>query len=107
MNNEELETAFKNIIIEATQCEDKYIALMAITQIAEEALKVLSAQQGVYKRGDLVKKKGDKGQWHGVVCGEYSATCTHEGYNVESLLEKGSVQIYPASSLEPWDGESK
>lgn len=57
-----------------------------------------------FKRGDLVRKKGDRGQWHGVVCGEYSATCTPEGYNVESLLERGSVQIYPASALEPWDG---
>lgn len=58
-----------------------------------------------FKRGDLVRKKGDKGQWHGVICGEYSASCTPEGYAVESLLETGSVQIYPAGALEEWDGE--
>lgn len=63
--------------------------------------------RGTFKRGDLVRKKGNKGQWHGKIVGEYSASCTPEGYAVESLLERGSVQIYPASALEAWDGETK
>lgn len=55
-----------------------------------------------YKIGDRVKKKGVKGQWHGVVCGYYSTEITPRGYNVMSLLEIGSVQIYPEDTLEEW-----
>lgn len=55
-----------------------------------------------FKIGDLVKKtKGS--QWHGTVVGTYSTTLTPEGYAVESLFEKGSVQIYPAQALEEFD----
>lgn len=54
-----------------------------------------------FKRGDSVRKKGNKGQWHGIICGEYSTDITSIGYAVESVLEKGSVQIYPESALEP------
>lgn len=49
--------------------------------------------------GTRVRKiKGS--QWHGVVVGTYSTELTPEGYCVESELEKGSVQIYPAAALE-------
>jgi dihydrofolate reductase (trimethoprim resistance protein) len=61
--------------------------------------------QGTFKMGDLVKKKGSKGQWHGRVVGFYSASCTPIGYAVESLFEVGSVQIYPESALEHWEPE--
>lgn len=57
-----------------------------------------------FKEGDMVKKKGDRGQWHGCVCGYYSSSCTKVGYAVESLLENGSVQIYPENALEIWKG---
>lgn len=50
-----------------------------------------------YKRSDMVRKKGDKGQWRGKVVGFYSTEITPEGYAVESVFEKGSVQIYPVS----------
>lgn len=56
----------------------------------------------LFKLGDLVRKKGDKGQWHGRVVGFYSTECTPIGYAVESQLEKNSVQIYPESALEAW-----
>ncbi len=53
---------------------------------------------GKFKLGDLVEKtKGSN--WHGVVVGFYSTTLTPEGYAVESIFERGSVQIYPASTL--------
>lgn len=55
-----------------------------------------------YQIGDFVRKKGDKGQWHGRVCGHYSTDCTPDGVAVESIFEKNSVQIYPASAVEPW-----
>ena len=55
-----------------------------------------------YEYGDYVKKKGTKGQWHGIVVGIYSASCTEIGYAVESVFEEGSVQIYPEIALEPW-----
>jgi len=57
-----------------------------------------------FKRGDYVRKKGGKGQWHGFICGEYD-TINGLGYAVKSVLEENSVQIYPASALEPWDGK--
>ena len=55
-----------------------------------------------FKLGDLVKKVSGS-QWHGTVVGTYSTELTPEGYAVESATEKGSVQIYPAKALEPWD----
>ena len=61
--------------------------------------------EGKFKRGDRVRKKGVKGQWHGVICGEYSASATKQGYAVESEREQGSVQIYPESALEFYSGE--
>lgn len=55
--------------------------------------------KGKFKLGDEVRKtKGS--QWHGTVVGTYSTTLTPEGYAVESMTEKGSVQIYPVTALE-------
>lgn len=48
--------------------------------------------------GDNVRKVRGS-QWHGRVVGWYSTELTPEGYAVESDLERGSVQIYPASAL--------
>ena len=75
--------------------------------IAQLDGRILGTSPATFQRGDLVKKRGTKGQWHGRICGEYSTDITPEGYAVESLLERGSVQIYPASALEPWDGEGE
>jgi hypothetical protein len=51
-----------------------------------------------FKLGDTVHKiKGS--QWHGIIVGVYSTELTPEGYCVESIYEKGSVQIYPVSAL--------
>lgn len=62
----------------------------------------MSEPQQKFKQGDLVRKtKGS--QWHGYIVGTYSTTLTPEGYAVESLTEKGSVQIYPAAALEKWE----
>jgi dihydrofolate reductase (trimethoprim resistance protein) len=57
-----------------------------------------------WKIGDLVRKKGTKSGWHGRVCGWYITDLTPEGYAVESLLEKFSVQVWPKEALEDWDG---
>ena len=52
-----------------------------------------------FKLGDSVRKiKGS--MWNGKVVGTYSTELTPEGYAVESFVEKGSVQIYPAAALE-------
>jgi dihydrofolate reductase (trimethoprim resistance protein) len=53
--------------------------------------------------GARVKKKSG-GSWRGRICGWYSTRLTPEGYAVESAFEPNSVQIYPASALESWDG---
>lgn len=53
-----------------------------------------------YKLGDtLCKKSGSN--WTGKVVGFYSTSLTQIGYAIESLTEKGSVQIYPESALKP------
>lgn len=52
-----------------------------------------------YDLGDkLQKKSGSK--WRGKVVGFYSTDLTPEGYALESILEEGSVQIYPLKALE-------
>lgn len=84
----------------------------AVRRLQVDAIACLRAFTGqtpapTFHPGQLVKKCGTKGQWHGRICGSYSTDITPEGYAVESLLERGSVQIYPASALEPWDGESE
>jgi dihydrofolate reductase (trimethoprim resistance protein) len=60
-----------------------------------------------FRLGDRVRKKGDKGQWHGHVVGFYSASCTKIGYAVESERETGSVQIYPEGALELYTASPK
>jgi len=82
---------------------------LAKVESAEMKLsKILKAREilkndPIFSRGDKVRKKGNKGQWHGVICGEYSTAITPEGYAVESVYEKGSVQIYPVNALEKWE----
>ena len=51
-----------------------------------------------FQRGDLVRKVSGS-EWEGHVVGEYSTALTPEGYAVESMHHKGSVQIYPAAAL--------
>ena len=53
---------------------------------------------GCWKLGTRVSKvKGSS--WQGRVVGYYSSSLTEVGYAVESELEVGSVQIYPAAAL--------
>jgi len=52
---------------------------------------------------DLVKKKSGA-KWHGMIVGFYSTELTPIGYCVENAFEKNSVQMYPESALEDWDG---
>lgn len=56
---------------------------------------------GRWGLGDTVCKKSGA-TWHGVIVGFYQTSLTTYGYAVESLYEKGSVQIYPQSALEDW-----
>ena len=53
--------------------------------------------------GDLVRKKRNS-EWRGRVVGFYETENTPVGYNVESLFEVGSAQLWPESALESWDG---
>jgi hypothetical protein len=72
-------------------------------ELAERNLTIKKLTEGKFKLGDRVRKtKGS--QWHGTVVGTYSTRLTPEGYAVESSTEVGSVQIYPAAALEPWEG---
>ncbi len=66
---------------------------------------VAMGNKETFKMGDRVRKKGEKGQWHGIICGSYSTTTTPEGYAIESERETGSVQIYPVGALEAYDGK--
>lgn len=51
-----------------------------------------------WRVGALVQKiKGSK--WKGKIVGYYSTELTPRGYCVESMYEKGSVQIYPEAAL--------
>lgn len=56
---------------------------------------------GFWLYGTLLQKRHGS-QWRGRVVGFYSTETTPVGYAIESHFEKGSVQIYPASALEPW-----
>jgi hypothetical protein len=62
------------------------------------------APAGAFQRGDLVRKKSGS-SWRGRIVGDYSATWTVDGYNVESLFEPGNVQVYPAAALLPWSAK--
>lgn len=58
----------------------------------------------VWDIGSVVTKiKGS--QWTGKVVGFYSTSLTAKGYCVESLTEKGSVQIYPEAALKGVEGK--
>ena len=55
---------------------------------------------GTWEIGTRLRKKSGS-SWQGKVVGYYSTEITDVGYCVESEREPGSVQIYPASALEP------
>lgn len=56
--------------------------------------------------GSFAKKKG-KADWRGRICGWYRTDMTPLGYVIESAYHFGSVQLYPATGIEPWDGEQQ
>lgn len=55
---------------------------------------------GAWVIGTRLRKKSGS-SWQGRVVGYYSTELTDVGYCIESEREPGSVQIYPASALEP------
>lgn len=55
---------------------------------------------GTWAIGTRLRKKSGS-SWQGKVVGYYSTELTEVGYCIESEREPGSVQIYPASALEP------
>ena len=58
------------------------------------------APLGAWAIGTRLRKKSGS-SWQGRVVGYYSTELTDVGYCIESEREPGSVQIYPASALEP------
>jgi hypothetical protein len=74
-------------------------AAEALRLAAFELRATLSAPQGKFRMGDLVKKSTGS-EWEGRVVGWYSTEQTPEGYAVESSAHRNSVQIYPAKALE-------
>lgn len=52
-----------------------------------------------WELGTHVQKKSGSG-WIGYVVGFYSTEQTPEGYAVESMYHKNTVQIYPRQALE-------
>lgn len=91
----------KEVIEEASH---NPISELQVERIQQEAIASFIGKDWKYKRGDLVKKREDKGQWRGRVVGFYSTNITVCGYAVESAFEPGSVQIYPESALKIWSG---
>lgn len=73
------------------------------TEILRSNLEYLIEGEGVFAIGDMVKKKSGS-QWHGQIVGFYTTHFNTFGCCVESAFEKGSVQLYPDSALEPWNG---
>lgn len=63
---------------------------------------IINPPLGFYIYGTLLRKKQGS-MWHGRVVGYYSTGNTPVGYAIESVYEKGSVQIYPASAIEFWE----
>lgn len=55
---------------------------------------------GAWAMGTRLRKKSGS-SWQGKVVGYYSTELTEVGYCIESERERGSVQIYPATALEP------
>jgi len=74
-------------------------AAEALRLAAFELRATMSAPQGKFSMGDLVKKSTGS-EWEGRVVGTYSTEQTPEGYAVESSAHRNSVQIYPAKALE-------
>lgn len=74
-------------------------ALLAAAKVREaKDISVATKAPATFQIGDYVEKvKGSS--WRGRIVGTYSTSITPEGYSVESVLEPGSVQIYPASAL--------
>ena len=59
---------------------------------------IKTPEWAIWSVGEVVTKtKGS--QWTGKIVGYYSTSLTANGYAVESLTEKGSVQIYPEAAL--------
>lgn len=54
-----------------------------------------------FQMGDYAAKKG-RASWRGKIVGWYRTDLTALGYAIESHYEPGSVQIYPATAIEPW-----
>lgn len=59
----------------------------------------MNTEDWKYQLGDIVEKVSGS-LWSGQIVGFYSSSLTKRGYAVESLVHKGSVQIYPEASLE-------
>jgi hypothetical protein len=62
-------------------------------------------KSGVFHIGDRVRKKlsENAGEWQGHIVGAYM-TNNGIGYAVRSEREKKSIQIYPESALEIYNG---
>lgn len=63
---------------------------------------IMIKQDWKWKIGDTVAKKNNS-SWRGKVVGFYSTSLTPRGYNVESVYEPGSVQLWPEAALEGWE----
>lgn len=55
-----------------------------------------------YEYGTVLRKKSGS-EWVGKVVGFYSTEQTPEGYALESIYHKHTVQIYPERALVPKD----
>ena len=75
------------------------LALIAERRALLDALEAkLEAKHPSWPIGTFVMKaKG--AQWRGHIVGYYSTALTPIGYCVESIMEPGSVQIYPQAAL--------
>ena len=117
--NKALEALLSEILQQLKVCKEEiyrpvlmtqgqFTELIKIVQTAQQTqANAVAMPEGAFKIGDRVRKKGNKGQWHGRICGFYRATHTPIGYAVESERELGSVQIYPETALEIYEREQK
>lgn len=96
----------KNILLKYENLPEQDTESLIILDAARRHLDLLEKTKA-YPLGTLAKKKGNKGQWHGKVVGFYFTDITPVGYAIESMLEEGSVQIYPETALEYWDYENE
>jgi hypothetical protein len=83
-------------------CEQDYAKrVRAILDTLPDATAALTRSPVLFPKfshGDRVMKvRGSS--WHGTIVGTYQSSLTTEGYAVESELEAGSVQIFPADAL--------